>query len=275
MALKISDLKVILSGGDTNTTPVNSLGGLASTDAANEVLSQGDSISVTQNIPINSYNILNAYGNAEGAGTLNYNSVSGDLSWKPNGGVSLIGVNVPVDGVYVIGDSSGYLIVDVTVANLPGSTTQDTDIIISNILNNTFDSVSAVESTDGRIEYRCFYIKNEGDAIANDVRVWVKQQPIGPDELDLSISIPTGSSLLGDALGPLADEVDTGGLLAAAIVAVELTAWDRPSTQATGLALGSIAIGECVYFWERRIVWPETTEQVPNDTSRIGISALI
>lgn len=275
MALQISDLQVFLSGGSANITPVASLGGAVSTQAAGEVLSQGASTSVTQNIPINSYTILNAFGNAEGAGTLNYNSVSGDLSWKPFGGVQLVGVNVPVDGIYVLGDSSGYLVVDVTVANLPGSTQQDVDIVISNILNGVYDSVSAVESTDGIIEYRCLYIKNTGDAVANDVRVWIKQQPIGPDELDLSISIPTGSTIAGDAEGPIADEIDTGGVLAAAITGGTLSAWARPSTQATGLALGSIAIGECVYFWEKRTVWPDTVEQVNNDTSRIGISALI
>jgi len=32
--------------------------------------------------------------------------------------------------------------------------------LVSNILNNLFDTVSATESRDGSVEYRCFYVKN-------------------------------------------------------------------------------------------------------------------
>lgn len=32
--------------------------------------------------------------------------------------------------------------------------------IVTNVLNNLFDDVSAIESRDGSVEYRCFYVRN-------------------------------------------------------------------------------------------------------------------
>lgn len=269
MAILISDIKIELSGGSTNVTPVLSLGGVKSTLAGGEVLSQNAAASVTGNVTGVTFH--NAYANALGNGTLKWNQVTGYLTWKPFGGVQDNGVIITGDGRYVLGDSSGFLLVDVTQASLPVSTQQDIDITVSNLQNNVFDSVSALESTDGLIEYRCLYVHNtHGVDTAFDVRVWVKEQPIGPDELDVALD-PAGKgngSTTGVAIGPLADEEDSGSLLNAIV-------WTRPSTQATGLSLGNLAPGEVYAFWEKRTVSPETTQQVSNDVSKIGLSALI
>jgi len=99
----------------------------------------------------------------------------------------------------------------------------------------------------------------------------MKQQPVGPDELDLAVDpVGLGTGQGADAaLGPLVDEEDSTGILDGQVV------WTRPSTQATGLQLGTIPAGKAVGFWQKRTVFAETNVQVANDYSKIGISALI
>jgi hypothetical protein len=158
------------------------------------------------------------------------------------------------------------VVVSVVQASLPGTSQVDNNITITNATENTFDNVSALESLNGDIEYRCFYIKNtHGTDTAFDVRIWVKSQPTGPDVLDLALS---GSGKNGTAEGPLSNEEDGTSLLAG-------LPFTRPSTQSTGLQMGNIAPGEYYAFWIRRTVAAETTQKELNDISSIGISALI
>jgi len=267
MALQISDMQIWVSGGATNDDPLDSLGGVMSTeDPGGLVLSQAASAPTN----VTGVTITNAYGNAIGLGTIKWDAVTFRLSWKPFGGVSFNGAEVLADGTFVIGGSNGYLICDVDFSALPGSTQQDVDIAITNRMHNTFDAVSALESMDGLIEYRCFYILNSSAAdTAYDVRIWVKEQPVGMDELDLCLD-PAGKgdgATTGVAIGPLVDEEDSTNLLSA-------LSFTRPTTQATGLLLGNLSPGEAYAFWERRDVPVATNEQVSNDTSKIGISVL-
>lgn len=267
MAISISDIKALYSGGSTNINPDLSLGGVISGVNGNEVISQ--LTSPTTNVT--GVTVVNAYSNPLGAGTLKYDPNTSTLYWKPYAGVQFSTIPITGDGTYVIGDSGGYLVVDIVVLNLPVVVAEDADIIVTNKMNNVFDSISSTESLDGRIEYRCLYIKNTHAAdTAYDVRIWVRQQPIGPDELDIALD-PAGTgngATTGVAIGPLNDEVDSTNLLSA------LT-WSRPSTQATGLLLANLAPGECRAFWEKRRIPANSTQQVANDTSKIGISVLI
>jgi len=269
MAIQISDLKVMLSGGVANGDPVLSLGGDMSGLNAAEVISQV----TTQPSLVEGVNIINAYANEIGAGVIKWDSVEGMLLWQPHGGLQFDGMKITENGVYAIGSSNGYIICDVRFDLLPGSTVSDADIQVNNATNKVFDSVSATESTDGRIEYRCLFLRNTNiDALsAYDVRIWMKQQPVGPDELDLAIDpVGLGTGQGADAaLGPLVDEEDSTGILDGQVV------WTRPSTQATALQLGTIPAGKAVGFWQKRTVFAETNVQVANDYSKIGISALI
>lgn len=271
MALNIGELQVHYSGGSTNETPALSLGGAISTAAGKRVPSQSSSPS--SGVNITGITIDDAYSNAVGTGTLRWDATvsPGQMSWKPFGAASYsAGVEISADGVYAIGDANGYVVITATFASMPSSGTTTDDLTISDQLEKTFDNVSAQESLDGLVEYRCFYIKNTNSTTtAQDVTIWIEQQPTGPDELDISAAItPTANDT---AMGPLADETDSGGILQPG---TNIQAWSRPSTQATGINLGNLAAGEYVYFWERRTVSAQTTQKALTDKSIIGISAV-
>jgi len=288
MALQISDLQVRLSGGTVNVNPVASLGGQMSSE---EVLSQ----TTTAPSNVTGVDINNAYGNALGAGTLKWYYDTNKITWEPNGAAVASSVDILTNTgstptVYVVGGSTGYLVLTVVYSDLPGSTQSDSDITVGNYIHNVFDAVNVSQATAGLIEYRCLYIINTHSAdTAYDVRIWVKEQPIGPDHIDLALQIPVEPSIYGQsggvadgiALGPLqagasgTAEEDGTDILSTAQGASELQTWTRPTTQETGLLLDQLAPGEAVCFWEMRTVDAETQEQVSNDTSKIGISALI
>lgn len=267
MAVQLHELVFWLSGGSSNTDPNASLGGSRSTNAAARVKSQTTSALTN----VTGVTIANAFNNPVGVGTIRWDNSLSKLQWKPYGALTFNSVDVSGDGTYVVGNASGYIECVVVAASLPVSTQQDTDIAVTNILNGVFDSVSAAESTSGLIEYRCLYVRNLSSTdTAFDVRLWIEQQPVGPDELDIALD-PAGAgngTSTGVATGPLADEEDTGDALAA-------FTWSRPSTQENGLLLGNLAAGQSYAFWQRRTVLAETTQQVSNDTSIIGLSALI
>lgn len=264
MALSIGDIEAHYSGGAANTDPDLSLGGAISTAGAgaNRVISQTASAATN----VTGVVFINAFGNAEGDGTLTWDQPGGILYWKPFGAVASVGVNVAADGIYSIGDTNGYVVVDVTFASLPGTSEVDSDITIANATEEVFDNVSALESLAGDVEYRCLYIKNtHATDVAYDVRVWVKSQPVGPDELD--IALDSGGKNV-QAIGPLTTEEDGSSLLTG-------LAFTRPSTQATGLSIGNLSAGDYYAFWIRRTVAAETSQKEPNDFSSIGFSALI
>lgn len=278
MAILISDLKIKLSGGLTTTNPLLSLGGVMSTDPAGEVISQ------TTTAPVNVVGVTidNAYGNEVGAGILTWNNTTLELSWQPFAAAQATATIIVDTGttptVYVLGNSGGYLVVTVIYSSLALAIVQDADIVVNNKMSNVFDAVTAAQATAGLVEYRCLYLFNAGTSSAFDVRLWVKQQPVGPDDIDIALEnpvVPGNGTTTGIALGPILDEIDSTNILDAAITAATLNPWSRPSTQATGLLLGTLAAGEGVAFWEKRTVYPETIQQVSNDTSKIGISALL
>lgn len=264
MALSIGELEFQLSGGAANTDPLLSLGGAISTvgGGANRVISQ------TASAPTNitGVTIINAFGNAEGNGTLTWDQPGNALLWRPFGGLSSVGQTLAGDGIYTLGDTNGYVVVDVVTGSLPGGSETDSDIAIANATEEVFDNVSALESLNGDIEYRCLYVKNtNGTDTAFDVRLWVKSQPVGPDELDIALDTGGKNST---AIGPLSNEEDGTALLTALV-------WSRPTTQSGGLTMGNLSPGDEYAFWIRRTVASETTQKEANDFSAIGISALV
>lgn len=261
MAISIGKLLVVYSGGAANEDQAASLGGAISTAASKKVKSQ----STTALSLVTGVTILDAMGNAEGAGILRYDYSSNALLWKPYGGVTFDGVGIPADGIYTLGTTGGYVIVDVVKNSLPGSTQQDS-VTVANIQNATFDNISAQESLVGDTEYRCFYVLNsDSTQTAYDVRIWIKTQPVGDDELFLALD-PNGKN--AQARGPLANEGDSTNVLAG-------MAFTQPATQPTGLVMGDLAPGQYYAFWVKRVIPSNTTNQVLKDTSAIGISTLI
>lgn len=259
MAISIGKLYVIHSGGAANTDQMLSLGGAISTAGSNKIQSQ---VATAPSL-VTGVTIIDAMGNALGAGTLRFNFSNGALQWVAFGGVEYNGPVISGDGIYTLGSVSGYLVVNVVAASLPGSTVQE-NITISNATNKTFDNITAQESLIGKTEYRCFYIKNTDTTnIAYDVRLWIKSQPIGDDTLSIALNAAGKNQT---ALGPLADEADSTNVLSGLV-------FSAPSLQVNGLLLGDLSPGDYYAFWMKRVIPPNTTQQVLNDTSSIGISA--
>lgn len=261
MAITIGDIRMVYSGGAANVTPVASLGGAISTAGGNLVRSQ----TATNPSAVTGVTIVEAMGNAEGQGVLRWDAGLSSLLWKPFGGVTFDGQTISANGRYVLGTTNGYLVVDVVFASLPGGTIQD-NITIATAVLQVYDNISATESLNGDTEYRCFYIKNTHSTdSAFDVRLWIKAQPVGSDTLAIALD-PNGKNAV--ARGPLTDEGDSTNVLTG-------IAFTAPSTYAAALTIGTLAAGDYYPFWMRRTVPPNTTVQVANDFSALGLSALM
>jgi hypothetical protein len=265
MAVKLHELRFVLSGGTSNVTPANSLGGQRSTDVLARVKSQ--SVSGITNVTGVSY--IDAMSNAVGDGSLQYNASTNQLLWKGYGVGSYAGQTITGDGYYTIGASTGWLYVYVTQSSLPGTT--QTDVVpVTNLVNNVWDNVTGQQAQDGLTEYRCLYVINLNSVdTAYDVRVWIQDQPQGPDSLYIALD-PAGKgngTTTGVAI-EINSETDSGNEL----VGLTFTA---PDTQSSALVIGNLTPGQCQAVWQQRVVSAGTTQQESNDWSRIGISALV
>jgi len=266
----VANLRPIYSGGAANESPDASIGGIISSASGKDILSQ------TASAPTNVQYVTidDAMANNEGDGTLAFTASTTSLSWTAPGSGSPYSTDVSAgNGTYVLGSPAGFLIVTVTnyASLLSGGDASDTDITIATRSNELFDNISALESLNGDVEYRCFYLKNtHGSDSLSDVRTWIRRQPTGQDEMDLSLD-PAGignGSTTGVAIGPIDDEEDSGDDLTG------LT-FTRPSSQSAGLVIGTLAAGECAAIWLRRTVTSDTTLQELNDLCDIGFSALV
>lgn len=258
----IGELKVVYSGGASNTDQQLSIGGAISTASQAAVRSQ---LASPPSPAIAGLTILDARGHASyGTGALRWTHTTNALSWKRPGGVTFAGSVFSTDGVYAIGDSGGYLIVQIVIANMPASSF-DSSVDITPAINKTFDNISPTQSLLGYVDYRCFYLRNTatvGSAV--DAKMWIKKQPDGEDTLSIALD-PSGIN--GTAL-QLIDEEDSTTVLSG------LT-WSAPSTQSAGLLLGTLAAGDYRAFWVRRTVPVDTYTQVIEDRSAIAFSALV
>jgi hypothetical protein len=208
--------------------------------------------------------IINAMGNPVGDGVLRWTPSNETLSWRRNGGVSFVGVPIPADGLYSLGDNNGYLVVDVVKASLPTGSL-DATVPVIRAVNRTFDNVSPAQSLAGLVEYRCFYLSNtSASATAFGVTLWVKNQPVGDDTLSIALD-PKGKNVTALTI---ANEEDSTNVLSA-------ISWSAPSSQAAGLVIGDLAPDDYYAFWMRRTVPPDTYNQVVENHSSLAFSALL
>lgn len=192
------------------------------------------------------------------------NAAVDSLSWVPFGGSAAVNAqDVSVDDTYtILGSDASFLVVTVTAASLPGSDQNDV-ITIANIANEIFDDVAKAESAAGDVEFRGLYIQNDhGVDTATDVRIWLKQDSTGPDTIALAIADEAVNVTME---GPLANE----GVVPATVT------FSAPTTQGTGLVLGTLGASQFRGFWIRRTVPAANTISAPNALSRIGISGLL
>lgn len=257
MAISINNLKCYLSGGAANETPGAALGGAISTATAGLIKSQ------TASTPVNITGMVikDAFGNPEGVGSVSFTKATNTIGWKPYGQSTYYGVVCGTDGEYLIGNSAGYMIIQVTAASLPASDKVDS-ITIANQQQNLFDNVAAAASLIGKTSYRCFYIKNtHGTDAGVDVTIWVKSVTPAGDDITLGL----GSSANGGVEQTIADE----------ITAPTSVTFTQPLTYGTGLNIGNINAGSWKAVWLKRVVPAATRGTVISNNSVFSIAATI
>lgn len=257
MAIQLSDL--VFRKSTVSAGGVDNLGGAK---LATSIASQG----FTNPSNVTGVTINDAFNNALGNGTLYYVNSGTYLGWLPPGAGSYTLHQITGDGVYMIGNASGYLLVDVVTASLPGADTNDT-ITISYNFNNLWDDILASESLAGETAYRCVYIENtNGVDPAYSVTAWFSSTPT-PDSAAMQLDTVNGKNATTVSL---VDEYDSTNVLSGA----GLTSWSTPTSSATGLSLGQMSASDYWALWLRRTVPADTRQSNPNDIMTVAITAL-
>jgi len=255
----LADAIIRLSGGATNVVPFDSLGGVMSTVAGGIV----DSQTATAPTTITGVVIDDANGNALGAGSLFFDFSAVTLRWTPPSGTAGTAVDVSSDGVYAIQGASdgGMLSVTVTAASLPGSDQTNT-ITITALTNNIFDDVTKAQSDVGRIEHRALFLENAHAADSMvDVTLWISANTPGQDVVNIGLD-PAG-------VNAAAAIIATEDLVPAGVT------FSNPTTEGTGLSMGTLAFGDFFAFWIRRTVPAGVSAAEPNDTFSIAIKVKV
>ena len=112
----------------------------------------------------------------------------------------------------------------------------------SSTANSLFDDVTSAEETAGDIEYRGVFVYNSGTVDATSVKVWLSANTA---DADTTIDI----ALADEAIGTGAIET----------IANENTApvgptFSAPSSEGTGLSIGTIPAGSHKGLWLRRTI---------------------
>jgi len=245
-------LELRLSGGADNTNPSISTGGIKSNTSFY-------SKNVTGISNITGITLIDAPGSANGSGTLIYNSTNKTLTWAPSGESAGDIVTLTEDGRYTItSPTDGLLFVSVIFNDLPLTDQQD-NIIVSQKSNSLFDDITKLESLNGNIEYRCFYIHNEhvNQPFVN-VFIYISQQPLGEDILSIGLD-PVG---IGDGL--------TTGV---ATTNPNTITFSTPSIIDDALDIGQIDAGKSYAVWVKREIPANTLISNNNDLSALRIRA--
>lgn len=119
------------------------------------------------------------------------------------------------------------------------SSTQITD----NTLNNLWDNVSGDQSAAGLTEYRCIYIHNANTTALTlqSPVIWISALTASADD---EVDIAIGSSAVNGTEQSIANEA----------TAPSGVTFSRPTSKATGLALGDIPAAQHRAVWIRRTV---------------------
>lgn len=272
----LSELVVRLSGGASNTTPVNSIGGVMSTVSGGILLSQ---LAMASASPISGVALGDATGNAVGNGTLTftYSATAPKLAWTPPSGAIGAAVDVSVAGTYALRGASngGTLNVTVTPASFPGANKTDT-IAITMQDQKLFDDVTKAEANTGVNHYRCVYLANAGTVASVDeklnVEIWLESDTPGEDII--SIGLATQGPNTGGATG-------VAGTDFPAAVASETTApagvtFSKPTSAAPLTAFDLSVAGGATFaqaLWIKREVPAGVTASKIANSARIGIRA--
>lgn len=157
-AITAANLQFRLSGGIANANPSLSLGGEMS-----------DTVMASQTVapPVAITGVTFTYAGGLGIGGADNalrHTVTGGQHTLALAGPGDMTFGTPVDVTaggefFLSGVSRGSVGVWVTPANLP-ATSQDENIIATNIKNNLFDDVTKLDALNGMSDYRCIYLYN-------------------------------------------------------------------------------------------------------------------
>jgi hypothetical protein len=134
-------------------------------------------------------------------------------------------------------------------------------------LNDLFDDISGAENAASVVEYRCIFVYNSNGAnnLQNAV-VWVNPETAGGANIAIAIdNLPASAIASASAqAAEIATEATIGGPGASA------GAFSTPTSQATGLSLGTINPGQCRAFWVRRSA--TASSALSNDGGTINVA---
>lgn len=124
-------------------------------------------------------------------------------------------------------------------------------------VSTLFDDVSSAEATDGRVEYRCFYIHNANAALTLIApKVWIQSNTPSPTT---TVAIGLGTSAQGGTEQTVVNET----------TAPNTVTFSEPTNFATGIALGDIPASGSRAVWIRRSVDPGTVAAADSFTIRV------
>jgi hypothetical protein len=250
-------IRAYLSGGAGNADPAASLGGAVSVSPVIQASVDWGPVAT----PITGVTLLEVFGCADSVESSPYNAsltlyYNGDgpswqLAFKPTGTVASLDpsggnlLDVTAGGLvnlpWVDADNGilASLTVNVVPASLPTAGRSEY-LTTSNTATrgNLFADGTVQDAQQGRVSYRCVYLKNTY-ASAKTLAVYVHQQPAGSDKVDIGLD-PVGVN--GQATS-IASQTE-------APVGVTFT---RPDSAAEGLAV-SLAANDVQALWIRQTI---------------------
>ena len=246
-----------LSGGNDNADPAASLGGPMS----------GQPIRSIQLMPDDSLPgvaFLDCHDAATGVGMLDYQASPPTVLWTPPHGESGATVLLNSDGRWLIPGSSGYLAIDITLADLPADDRQVT-LTIQPLANQLWDDIPAFISHAGAVQYRCTYLCNTHPSQSfADIRLWIGQPPSGDDHLSLALDQAGGGDGLITGVAGLIDTPTTPPESA-----LDFT---EPTDITSALVLGALGPGQAHAVWQRRTIPALILTSRSWDTSELRVS---
>lgn len=134
-----------------------------------------------------------------------------------------------------------------------------TDIVTA-VVENLFNNITAAESAAGKTVYRCFFVYNShGSQTWQAVKIWIVSQIAGGGEVSMGLD-PAGSVPVGQAGAQAA-------VPASDIIAPAGVVFSQPSTEVDALVLGNIVAGRCYAIWLKMVV--------PADASALNLDEVI
>jgi len=120
-----------------------------------------------------------------------------------------------------------------------------------------FDSTSAAEALAGRVEYRCVYLHNSNasSSMINAVVFISANTPLAGSTIDIGV----GTAAINGTEQTIANET----------TAPTTVTFSAPTTAGTGLALGTIPLGQHIAIWIRRTITAGAGSSA-NDTFSLG-----